>query len=184
MHGINIVKNIVTKNYIHLVTQQVDLSCIIDGNNIFWTLFLILGLFMILEQAKKNKIWAVGAAVVVPLIAMSEGGLYLLPIAFACFYFNNDPKKVSAVIFGWSMILLVKAVYTYFTSMVGLTSLYGHLAFSNEFMMLAAIPFMLSYKGNGKKGGTGKPWEKNLFYIFYPLHLTIIYIIMWIFQIQ
>ncbi|MBF0805804.1 hypothetical protein IR116_03145 [Streptococcus sp. 19428wA2_WM07] len=40
-------------------------------------------------------------------------------------------------------------------------------------MQCLAIPLITAY--NGQRGGQGKSWEKNLFYIAYPLHLTLIY---------
>lgn len=182
MHVINIVRSIITKDYIDPVSKQFDAIRLINGSNIFWTLFLIFGLFIILEKSKISKKWFLAALMVMPLIVLSEGGLYLLPIAFSCFYFNNDAKKVSLVIFVWSLILLLKALFVYFTSMTNLLSLYSHLTFSSEFLMMTSIPFILGY--NGKKGGSGQKWEKNLFYIFYPLHLVIIHAIRVICNIQ
>lgn len=90
------------------------------------------------------------------------------------FFFYNDAKKVSVAIILWSIVLLINALLEYSTGMAG-DSLYVHLAYANEFLMATSVPFILAY--NGERGGSGKKWEKNLFYIFYPLHLAIIYII-------
>lgn len=181
MHAINIIRSIMTKDYIHPMTGQFDAYRLLNGYNIFWTLFLLLGLFMVFDKIKVNKIWIIHALLMLPLIAFSEGGMYLLPIALACYYFNNDAVKVSGFIFVWSLGLLSWALFNYFTSMQEITTLYDHLAFSSEFLMMTSIPFILAY--NGKRGGSGKKWEKNLFYIIYPLHLVIIYIITWALKI-
>ena len=48
----------------------------------------------------------------------------------------------------------------------------NHLLFVDyQWMMIAALPFMLCY--NGKKG-TGL---KYLFYFFYPIHIAILYLV-------
>lgn len=181
MHAVNIIRSILTKSYIHPITNEFDAFRLLGGYNIFWTLFLMLGLFMIVDRVKVNKIWIIPAILILPLIALSEGGIYLLPIALACYYFNNDPIKVSWFIFAWSMVLLAKSLFTYFIGAQDVTTLYAHLTFSSEFKMMTSIPFILAY--NGKRGGSGKKWEKDLFYIIYPLHLVIIYILAWAFKI-
>lgn len=177
MHIVNIVKNIYTKAYIHPLTKEFDAFNLIAGNNIFWTLFLFLSLFIILDKLVKDKekIWMIPMILVFPLIIFSEGGFYLLPIGLAAYFSNNDPKKVSLAILIWSLILLGKTLFSYFTGGNELMSLYQQLTYSNEFLMLTAIPFILLY--NGERGGRGKKWEKNLFYIFYPLHLIVLNII-------
>lgn len=175
MHVINIARNLITNRYFNPITKQVDLMSLIGGNNIFWTLFLFLALFMALEKVKINKLWFIPVILISLLMPYSEGGIYLYPIALMCYFFNNDPKKVSIGIFAWSIILLLISLNDYYTNAKDYTTLYQHLAYSSEFMMLTSIPFIMAY--NGKKGGSGKRWEKNLFYIFYPLHLIIIYVI-------
>lgn len=177
MHGFNIGKNIYTKSYINPITKKFDAFSLIAGNNIFWTLFLLMGPFLILDKITKEKklFWSLSLLVLLPLILFSEGGFYLFPIALASYFFKNNPKKVSLAILVWSVVLLAKALISYYTYGREVMTLYQQLAYSNEFMMVTAIPFILSY--NGKRGGRGRKWEKNLFYIFYPSHLIILNII-------
>lgn len=187
MHLINIIKNIFTKGYINPYTKEFDAFGIMSGYNIFWTLFLFMCLFVMLEKLKNNtglevKKWIVPIILILPFILFAEGGLQLLPIALACYFFNNDAKKVSVVIFTWSLFLLAKTLFSYFTGGNEVMSLYQNLTFSSDFLMMTSIPFILAY--NGKKGGNNKKWEKNLFYIFYPLHLVIIYIITILFKVS
>lgn len=179
MYIVNLIRNILTKNYIHPYTKQFDVFGLITGNNIFWTLFLFAVLFTVLEKIKERAprrfAWMTAAIFIMLLTLFAEGGLYLLPMALACFFFDNDAKKVSIFLLIWTGILLSKSLFSYFTALEGTETLYGYLTFSSEFMMVTAIPFILSY--NGERGGKGKKWEKNLFYIFYPAHLILIYLL-------
>ncbi|VTS17099.1 TraX family protein [Streptococcus porcinus] len=186
MHMINIVRSVLTKGYINSYTKEFDAFGLIAGNNIFWTLFLMLSLFILLDKVKngeglRGKKWIVAIILMLPLILFAEGGFYLLPIAFACFFFNNNAKKVSVSVFIWSMILLSKTLFNYVDGGNQVMSLYQQLTYSSEFLMMTSIPFILAY--NGKRGGSGKKWEKNLFYVFYPLHLVIIYSLSIIFNL-
>lgn len=183
---INIIYNLVTKNYIHPITNTFYFSGLINGWNIFWTLFLFMMLFISLEHLRKQStyqrlIWLVPTVGLLFLILFAEGGIYLLPIALACYFFNNNAKKVSFVIALWSLLLFLKSLISYYTGAQDVQTLYQYLTFSNEFMMFTAILFILSY--NGERGGQGKSWEKNLFYILYPAHLAVIYILAWLFKL-
>lgn len=176
MHAINIIHGIITKSYYNPLTKQFEFLQLIMGHNIFWTLFLMLSMFILLDKARTiSKVWIIPVIGLLPFILFSEGGMYLLPIALACFFFDNDPKKVSLAILAWCTILFVNTMITYFTSVQGIGTLYQHLTYSSDFLMATSIPFILMY--NGLRGGSGAKWEKNLFYIFYPAHFVIIYII-------
>lgn len=185
MHVVNITHSILTKSYINNYTKEFDAFGLIAGHNIFWTLFLFMSLFIMLDKIKNTgvngKKWILPALLIIPFILFAEGGIYLFPIALACFLFNNDPKKVSISIFIWSAILFAKTMFSYFGGLNELLSLYKHLTYSSEFLMATSIPFILVY--NGERGGRGKKWEKNLFYIFYPLHLIILYVLEIIFRV-
>lgn len=177
MHIINITRNIITKAYINPFTGEFDFMSLVAGNNIFWTLFLFMSLFIMLDRLINikgidGKKWIIPIILILPLILFAEGGVYLLPIALACYFFNNDAKQVSIVIFIWSMVLLFKTLYNYTQGGSRDISLYQQLTYSSEFLMMTSIPFICVY--NGKRGGSGKRWEKYLFYIFYPLHLIIL----------
>ena len=45
------------------------------------------------------------------------------------------------------------------------------LTMNSDFLIILAVPFMLSY--NGERGVNNK-FSKYLFYVFYPLHLWIL----------
>src|SRR5699024_323829 len=89
MHIINITRNIITKAYINPFTGEFDFMSLVAGNNIFWTLFLFMSLFIMLDRLINikgidGKKWIIPIILILPLILFAEGGVYLLPIALAC----------------------------------------------------------------------------------------------------
>lgn len=178
MFGINIVHNLLTTSYIHPLSGQFDFYLLIGGNNIFLTLCLFFLLFCLFDakrqyQGMKKYVRLPLVFIILFLLIFSEGGLYLLPLALV-FYFtkNNKRSSILAIIF-LSLLFLAKAVFGYVSS-TG-QSFYDYLTFDSYFMMFPAA--ILIYAYSGQRGGTGAKWEKQLFYVFYPLHLIIIYII-------
>ncbi|EEK76555.1 TraX [Bacillus cereus R309803] len=43
-----------------------------------------------------------------------------------------------------------------------------------QWMMIFALPFLLLYNG---ERGYNKTWAKYMFYVFYPVHIWMLYII-------
>lgn len=183
MHAINIINNLLTndihENFYNSYTNEFEPLRILQGHNIFWTFFLIMAMFIMLDkikngQDKKAKLWIIPAILIIPFIFFSEGGIYLFPISLACFYFNNDKKKVSMAILIWSLILLANTLNSALHLPEDI-SMYQHITFSSDFMMMTSIPFILMY--NGKRGGQGKKWEKTCF--IYSIHYTLLLFIYW-----
>lgn len=176
---INLVKNIVTAHYYHPITKAFDGWLLLDGNNIFLTLMCFYIIFWLVERFKTTTDGRLKyLLLLLPLLlvtCLTEGGLYLLPIGLILAWFHNDKKPVIWVLLITSIVLGVKAVVSYYSFGYRYSDLYHFLAFENQFMQCLAVPLILSY--NGQRGGSGKRWEKNLFYMIYPVHLTIIYLI-------
>ena len=131
--------------------------------NIFFTFFLGLLALFVYDKCK-NKIlgflFVVFASIIGQLIHIDYGAFGILLIFV--FYFFKDKKILMAI----STIILCFAKYI--PSIVRYPSLYLHYLYCGLFTSLSLI-FILLY--NKKEG----PRAKYLFYIFYPLHLLILY---------
>jgi hypothetical protein len=182
MYGINIIHNLLTKsNFDNPFTKQFDIYLLLDGQNIFITLAFLFAFLWILDNLRKkvfSNIQIIGAILglifLLPCILFSEGGPYELIIALIFYLFSGNLKKITVGISLFSLILLINTLYNYL-SFDNIISLYQELTFNNEFMIITVLPFIYLY--NGKRGGNGAKWQKNLFYYFYPIHLIIIYLL-------
>lgn len=133
--------------------------------NIFFTFFLgLLSLFM--YDKCKNKLigflLVIFTSIIAEIIHVDYGAFGILLIFV--FYFFKD-KKLQMII---SAILLCFAKYV--PNIVKIPSLYSHYLSCALFTCVSLI-FICFY--NKKQG----PKAKYFFYIFYPLHLVILYLI-------
>lgn len=180
----NVVYQLLTKSYIDPLTHQPDYFLFLGPHNIFLTLFLLFCMMWVLTAMKQSR---VGQKIILVLIfsillvltAASEGGIYLIPMMLLMFVFKGEGQinKLLIGIFAYTMILLALAISSYMQMPV-YQSLYAYLTFDNEFMMVTVIPLIALY--NGQLGGTGSKWNKYFFYLFYPVHLWIIYFIFYL----
>lgn len=176
----NIIYNLLTKSYINSYTHQIDYFAFLGPHNIFLTLAMQLIVMWLLDNIIENKhrfLSIVPLVISAFLMMMFEGGVYLLPLAIIFFLgekYHHQTAMLSAAL-AWCILLLVKALMTYFGEPAGMESLYHYLTFDNEFMMIAVVPLIWLY--NGLRGGNGSKAEKNFFYYFYPIHLWLIYLI-------
>ncbi|WP_269719694.1 TraX family protein [Bacillus sp. AP8] len=109
----------------------------------------------------------IGATIVIAAISfITEASLYGTVMTLI-FYFLKDKKMWMAIIYVFVSLGLT----------IGMASAYifeAMFIFDYQWAMVFAIPFILLYNG---KRGLNNPITKYMFYIFYPLHLWIIYII-------
>lgn len=179
MFVINLLKDIMTEHYYHPVTKAFDGWLLLDGNNIFLTLTSFYIIFYLVEkiQMTTDNKWKY-FLLLIPIVLMTclmEGGVYLLPLGLTLAWFRHSNQSVMWVLAITSVLLGIKAIVSYYSFGYSYSDLYHYLAYDNQFMQWLAIPLIMSY--NGQRGGSGKRWEKELFYIVYPLHLVIIYMI-------
>jgi len=131
-----------------------------DSLNIFFTLsFGLLFIYFF----KRGSVF-----VVVPLLASLllpfDYGVYGIAVV-GCMYILKENTK-----FGVASLVLLNTLFL--------------VPWSNQFLSIAAIPFIVLHK-NGSLTTTKETaehytipvWRKYFFYIYYPLHLTLIYII-------
>ena len=177
----NIIYNLLTKAYINPFDHQPNYLLFLGPHNIFLTLALQLimmwSLDNILNKHRRKVLWPAFIVSALLMFAFAEGGVYLLPLALIFFLGRKYHKQAPMLwaTFFWCALLFAKAYYSYSSGAIASVSLYDHLTFASEFMMVAVIPLIWLY--NGKRGGSGSQAEKSFFYIFYPVHLWIIYLI-------
>ncbi|SCB99231.1 TraX family protein [Weissella bombi] len=185
MYGINIVRNVVTFNTLNPYTKQFDVFYLLQGQNIFMTLALVLLWIWILDTMfvkrlnfSKYFMLIMALIVITPFIIISEGGPYELVMGLIFYLFRGNFKRISIGVTVFSLLLFAHALMSYF-GQVEVGTLYQTLTFDDEYMMITVLPFIYLY--NGQRGGNGQKWQKNLFYYFYPIHLIIIYFLSAIF---
>lgn len=175
---ITLLHNGIIGNYRNPLTQEIGLWFLLNGNNIFLTLACFFLLFYLIEKIKKGEgVWF-RLLLLAPLILVTlvtEGGVYLMPLGLILAFFPGS-KRVAILMLGISSFFLgIKAILNYSILAEVYPNLWTYLAYDNQWMQVLAIPLLAAY--NGQRGGHGRPWEKYLFYIVYPLHLSIIYVL-------
>ena len=105
-------------------------------------------------------LWIVKA--IAPTIPQAEGGLEWVLLGVGMCLFAT--KKKSVVIF-YTLYCVLELVGTIYST--GIKSL----MYNIQWMMIFAIPLFLLY--NGKKG-KGNKW---FFYLYYPLHIWVLYLV-------
>lgn len=176
---INILHNWLTGNYLNPLTGNFDIWLLINGNNIFLTLVCFFLIFTLVDQIRNasSGSW-LKILYLLPLLLftlMTEGGLYLLPLGLILAFFPGSKRAATTVLLVTSIGLGLKTFISYQGMSDFYPDLWTYLAYDHQFMQCLAIPLIAAY--NGQRGGQGKSWEKNLFYIAYPLHLTLIYMV-------
>ncbi len=101
---------------------------------------------------------------IIPNVFYSEGGLLIVLYGVFTYFVQTDRAKLIILNISISLFII-------FSSEISTNNL---LNVNFQWMMLAALPFMLIY--NGKKG----KGYKQFFYIFYPFHIALLSIFAYI----
>lgn len=100
----------------------------------------------------------------VPTVVSVEGGPVWIILGIGCYLFRSSKKKLGIFYSLLSLLTLLMVVGAGFT--------YENLFLLNyQWLMVFALPFLMLY--NGEKGKT----HKYLFYVYYPVHCYVLYII-------
>lgn len=168
--------NFLTDNYTNHFTGGFSVLQLIGPNNIFMTLALLFALIWTVDLSRENGKYLVVAGILLLPILVSEGGLYLLSITLI-FYFSHlreNSKILYLGVFTICIALFAWGIFSFWQMNAG-ESLYQYLTFDNEFMMVTVLPLIYLY--NGKRGGYQTRTSQYFFYVFYPLHLWVIYLL-------
>lgn len=101
-------------------------------------------------------------------IFAGEGGVLFILLGVGLYLLKDNKIKLSIFYIAFSgLIYVLIRKFGYMRGIIEILVAFG----DYQWMMIAALPFMLLY--NGKKG----MGLKYFFYVFYPLHIAILYII-------
>ncbi|MEC5422564.1 TraX family protein [Virgibacillus sp. C22-A2] len=181
--------------FINLRVYYTDLNNLYLELNFFSTLFLITFLIMLLKNKKIKLLllffgWQFASLFLFSLLENAgllvrpiaifttqisgnllvvEGGLLMILLGLF-FYFANDNKWRVTVGYSFYCLAMFYSVRRWGWSLAGINQeLFGFVNY--QWMMIFALPLLFLY--NGKKG----IGMKYLFYIFYPLHIAILWYI-------
>ncbi|SMG54341.1 TraX family protein [Paenibacillus aquistagni] len=116
------------------------------------------------KQIIMGVLMAIGAALI--MILYTEASMYGV-LCVLVFYYARSSKWILSISYIAGVFLLTMV------SLGGENFTYEQLfLFDPQWMMVFALPFILLYNG---KRGYHAAWSKYLFYVFYPVHLWIIY---------
>lgn len=152
------------------LTGRFTLYSIVQGHNIFLTLgllFVVVWMIDTFQQSEKKWKNVILGAACAALSLVSEGGIYLLPLAIIfmlCYQKKGQMYLFTAL---YCMLLFLKALLSCLSGGTGI-GLMGTLCFDAEWAMIFVIPFLYAYNG---QRGRNTPASKWMFYILYPAHL-------------
>ncbi|MEG0899371.1 MAG: TraX family protein [Oscillospiraceae bacterium] len=138
---------------------------------------LVFGIFQVVsylvdlyayEKFGLAALWLVRG--VLPNIFTTEYGAVFIFLGFILYKFSDSKINLSISYTTFCALYFIMSFERFFpvltTRMVFITEF--------EWLIILSLPIMLLY--NGKRGYSGK-WGKYLFYIFYPIHFWLLFII-------
>ena len=143
-------------------------------------LYTLLCCFLILVTMDNIRDWRLRAAVCTALTFASTVGDWSLLAAIytMLFYYSRGSRKGTAISYGIAYALFVPfQIQNYMYEVEGDRTLYaiGHGLLSGVGILVAAVAVLAFY--NGRRAEHGKNFSKWFFYIFYPAHLAVLYLI-------
>ncbi|MGI5892365.1 MAG: TraX family protein [Bacillota bacterium] len=134
--------------------------------NIFFTLSLGLAAIWLWDSNKKygSAVVLVATCALMAQVINADYGAYgVLLIFFSYLFFNNMPK----LILSWAIINIITLIVQYFFAPLAAINYITYI----QILSLFSLFFIKYYN---RKEGRKAPW---LFYIFYPAHLSALYLI-------
>lgn len=117
-----------------------------------------------------------------PLPIILEGGIPILFLMLIFWAFYSNPKKQLLVFGVWSLIsFFLFGPDLNISHYPSLSIWFDMFCYNSDALSFLFLPFLLFY--NGKKGSS-KPIHKWFFYIFYPVHLWILHLLAFWFQVK
>lgn len=136
-------------------------------NNIFFSLALGVALIWALEWSKTTggRRWAwLVILLVLGASLFTEAHLYGVMMILVFYFYRGQPRLLATF---YSLGALLP-------TLTGPLNFHDLLYYDYQWMMVLAIPFFFAYNG---EPGPRTPLTKWFFYIFYPVHLWVIYVL-------
>jgi len=127
------------------------------GHNIFLSYASGLLILKSIEKARKQKVFYFVILLLLLLSIFTEGNIIIL-FMYLIFYYSYSNKKKLIIYY---TLLCIFMLILFLTKNLD----------NYQFLMIFALPFIISY--DGKRGYN----IKYLFYIFYPLHIWILFLL-------
>lgn len=120
-------------------------------------------LLVLLPRVSQGSVYALLRFV--PSVLWCEGGVLWVALGVWMFLTVGDKTKFSIMYLMYCLLVFYNTFMMYNANLMFLTTSW------NQWLMVLALPLMLLY--NGKKG----PGAKWLFYVFYPLHIWLLFLL-------
>lgn len=134
--------------------------------NIFWPLALSVALMMTLEALKKkpfNLLAIFSLPLIILIFFFVEGSWMILGMTLIFYFFRQHRGALTAAFILWAFIWQ----FIFWGVNASGTTQY-------QWLMIFSLPFLWFYNG---QRGKSTPALKHFFYIFYPVHIWLIYLI-------
>jgi hypothetical protein len=141
-------------------------------NNIFLSLGIGIVLLCAIDYTKRTKNYLLGipAAIIAAALGLfTEAGFIGVGMTLIFYFFRDKKVWLSISYVAFSLIDMLSTLTA--GQVFGEMGIFG---FNNQWMMVFALPFILLYNGSR---GLNNAFTKYMFYVFYPVHLWIIYTI-------
>lgn len=135
------------------------------GNNILFTLLMGLILISLCEEIPYVIVQLLLVAAFIVLTYYSDWNLFGIPIIYLLYKTYGHPKTYLLL---FLFVALVKILVTYWLTY----SFLNPINLASNLGLLLVAPFLQHYNG---QRGYSPAWVKWGFYLFYPLHLTILW---------
>ena len=184
----------VVKYLIQIIPQLQRGDGFYPENSIFSTFVILIIIFRGIDYIREKKIFKGVALILAPFIIaysfnflpkamipyaymlistlvpspfLAEGGLYVIATGIILYLFHKN-RKVQAISYGVFVLLWMVGLPLIYIRPISLT-----LMFTQYYEWMAAFALIFMFLYNGEKGKS----MKSLFYIFYPAHIYILYIL-------
>lgn len=144
-------------------------------DNAFFTLALGVSCLTVFKNRRSgaaNKTaaaWLGGIALAICGI-LCQYGYIVIPVMLCCFFFKEQPGRRERGLILISLLLLISDLIS--GKIAGNTV--GALASGANCFYILVVPFIRLYSG---ERGSASPFMKYFFYVYYPVHLWIIFIV-------
>ena len=154
-----------------------DLAFHFDGLNMIYTLLCCFLILVVMDKIKNCLVRIIVCTLLVLATVVGDWPL-LAPIYTILLYNGRGNRKKMAISYGiaYAVFLLLNA-QNYIYGVPSDWTLYaiGHTLLSGAGILVAAVVLLVFY--NGKRAEHGQNFSKWFFYIFYPVHLLVLYLI-------